>query len=96
MRFLVSEQPELEALRARLVGGEGGGIVVVGDDAVDTNDDVLDLGDEGVESLGNDAASAEGFDVADAVEDEEEDGVGEVVEEVGLVKRFRVDPRERI
>lgn len=75
---------------AGLDRGEGG-VIVVGDDAIDADQDVFDLGDEGVEPPGDDAAAAEGFDVGDFVEDEEEDRVGEVVEVVGL-SGLGVDP----
>ena len=41
------------------------------DDAVDTDEDVVDLGDEGVEAAGDDATVAEGFDIGDPVENKE-------------------------
>lgn len=53
------EAEEVPERAAGLVGGGGGGRrVVVGDDAVDADDDVFDLGDEGVEAARNDAAAA--------------------------------------
>lgn len=68
-------------------GGAGfdrreGGVIVVGDDAIDADQYVFDLSDEGREPPGDDAASAEGFDVGDFVEDEEEDRVWEMIEVV--------------
>lgn len=48
-------------------------MVVVGDDTVDGEDDVVDMGDEGVEAFGDEGATAEGFDVGDVVQDQEEE-----------------------
>ena len=69
---------------ARLVGGGGDSWgrkrrrrrVIVGDNAVDPNDDVVDLRDEGVEAARNDATSTQGLDIADPVADQEENRVG--------------------
>lgn len=63
---------------ARLgVRGEGG---VVGDDAVDADDDVVHEGDEGMEAAGHDAAPPQLLDVADPVEDDKEHRVRQPVE----------------
>ena len=81
-----SAEHKLEEFReqvARLVGGGGdsqGGKrrrqkVIVGDNAVDPIDDVVDLRDEGVEAARNDAASTQDLDIVDPVEDQEEDRV---------------------
>ena len=82
---------------ARLVGGRGdsrGGKrrkrkVIIGDNAVDPNHDVVDLRDEGVEAARNDAAPTQGLDIADPVEDQEEDRVGKAVEVVDVGLRLR-------
>lgn len=58
-------------------GGRGrGGRIIVRNDTIDANDDVFDLGHEGVEAAGYDAATAEGLDVADLVKNKEEEGIG--------------------
>jgi len=85
---------------ARFIGITGGGGIVVGDNAVDSNDDVFDLRNEGMEPSGNGRATAQGFDVTDVVEDQEEERVRQAVEAVvGVGRRreaawwFRVDLR---
>ena len=77
------EPKEVRERVARLVGGgdsRGGKRrrrrFVVGDNAVDPIDDVVDLRDEGVEAARSDAAPTQGLDIADPVEDQEEDRVG--------------------
>lgn len=60
----------------------GRGIVLVGDYAIDTNEDTVDLGDKETEAAADGGAATKGFDVGDVVEDEEEDGVREAVEVV--------------
>ena len=80
------EPEEVRERVARLVGGGGdsrGGKrrrrrVVIGDNVVDPNDDVVDLRDEGVEAVQNDAAPTQGLDIADPVADQEEDRVGKL------------------
>ena len=47
-------------------------MVGVGGDAVDVDNDVVDLWDEGVEAAGEDVTAVEGFDVGNLVEDKEE------------------------
>ena len=78
------ESEEVRERVARLV--EGGGDsqsgkrrrwrVVVEDNAVDPIDDIVDLRDEGVEAARNDAAPTQGLNIADPIEDQEEDRVG--------------------
>ena len=82
-----SAKHELEEVRervARLVGGGGDSRgrkrrrrrVVVGDNAVNLNDDVVNLRDRGVEAARNDAALTQGLDIADPVANQEKDRVG--------------------
>lgn len=47
---------------------------------VDLDIDIVDKGYKGVEPLGNGGAAAEGSDVGDLVEDDEDEGVGDPVE----------------
>ena len=92
-----NETEEVRERVARLVGGRADsrrgkrrrGRVVVGDNAVDPNDDVVDLRDEGVEAARNDAAATQGLDISDPVEDQEEDRVGKTVEVVDVGLRLR-------
>ena len=92
-----NEPEEVRERVARLVGGRADsrsgkrrrGRVVVGDNAVDPNDDVVDLRDEGVEAARNDAAATQGLNIADPVEDQEEDRVGKTVEVVDVGLRLR-------
>ena len=78
------ESEEVRERVARLVGGGGDSQsgkrrrwrVVVEDNAVNPIDDVVDLRDEGVEAAQNDAALTQGLNIADPVEDQEEDRVG--------------------
>ena len=77
-----NETEEVRERVARLVGGgdsRGGKRrrrrFVVGDNAVDPIDDVVDLRDEGVEAARNDTAPTQGLNIADPVEDQEEDRV---------------------
>ena len=78
------EPEEVRERVARLVvgGGDSQGRkkrrqrVVVGDNAVNPNNDVVDLRDEGVEAAQNDAAPTQGLDIVDPIADQEEDRVG--------------------
>ena len=67
----------------RGAGARGrGGRRVVGDDAVDADEDGVDERDEGVEAARDEGAAAQRLDVADAVEDVEQHRVVEAVEVV--------------
>lgn len=70
------EEGEEEGVVAVAVGGVGR------DDAVDLEEERLRLGDEGVESLADGAASEEGLDVGNGVEDQEDQRVVELIEAV--------------
>lgn len=69
---------------------EGVAIVVVGigrgDDTVNSEEERVGLGNQGIEPLGDGAAADEGFDVGDFAEDVEDNRVGYGVEPVGLVE----------
>jgi hypothetical protein len=83
MRAICEKTPRARTEAVGEDGGRrGGGGGLVGDDAVDADEDGVDEGDELVEAAGDDGAAAERLDVADAVEDDEEERVGEAVEVV--------------
>lgn len=58
--------------------------IVVGDNAVDLNDDVVDLRNERMEGAQNDAALTQGLDIADPIKDQENDKVRKTVEVVNV------------
>ena len=92
-----NEPKEVLEQVARLVEGKGdsrGGKrrrrrVVIGDNVVDQNDDVVDLRDEGVEVVQNDATPTQGLDIADPIEDQEKDRVGKTIKVVNVGLRLR-------
>ena len=92
-----NEPEEVREWVARLVGGRGDSRrgkrrrqrVIIGENVVDPNDDVVDLRDEGVEAARNDATPTQGLDIADPVEDQEEDRVGKTVEVVDVGLQLR-------
>ena len=75
---------EVQEWVARLVGGGGDSRgrkrrrrrVIIRDNAVDPNENVVDLRDEGVEMAWNDVALTQGLDIADPVADQGKDRVG--------------------
>ena len=66
--------------RGARCGGGGGGRRVVGDDAVDADEDGVDERHERVEAARDEGAAAQRLDVADAVEDVEQHRVVEPLE----------------
>lgn len=82
------EMGELGEDAARLTepgAGAIGGGGLVGDDAVDADDNVLHMGNEGAEAARHSAEPTEGLDVAQPVEDDEKQRVRQDVKPVDLL-----------